>query len=120
KRRGTDRAYVTKKRKGKKKRLGRHKPTVVYGDSYHSGCHRSDVAEIHSAELDVDESINIACSGAATRHILRSSAGGHSWMGESPQADQLAEIARQKNVKYIVLGIGGNDLGFLNIVVNCG
>ena len=36
--------------------------------------------------------------------------------GEAPQADQLAPIARDRDVKLIVLSLGGNDLGFASIV----
>jgi hypothetical protein len=83
------------------------------------GCHRSDVAEIHSARIPVDLKLNLACSGAVTANIYRASNGGQSFKGEAPQAEQLRFISRAKNVKLIVLSIGGNDLGFASIVQNC-
>jgi lysophospholipase L1-like esterase len=84
-----------------------------------NGCHRSDVAEIRSASLGVDQRVNIACSGAVTRNIFRTSSGGQGQNGELPQADQLAAVARQKKVKLVVLSIGGNDLGFSSIISAC-
>jgi len=84
-----------------------------------NGCHRSDVAEIRSASLSVDEKFNLACSGAVTRNIFRATAGGEGQNGELPQSDQLVSVARDKDVKLIVLSIGGNDLGFASIVSAC-
>ena len=84
-----------------------------------NGCHRSDTAEIRSARLPVDLAVNLACSGAVASNIYRSSNGGEAFKGEPPQADQLGFIARAKNVKFIVLSIGGNDLGFAAIVQAC-
>jgi hypothetical protein len=98
---GTDRAFTNS----------------VYSDN--NGCHRSDVAEIRSAELPVSEKINISCSGAQTKNIFRSSSGGQGQNGELPQANQLATVAKEKQVKLVVLSIGGNDLGFSSIVRAC-
>ena len=91
----------------------------VYGSSFDNDCDRSDVAPIKSASIGVMERINIACSGARTQHIWRASAGGQSFKGEAPQADQLLPIAQQKNVKLIVLTITANDLGFSDHVIDC-
>jgi hypothetical protein len=91
----------------------------VYGDTVVNGCHRSDVAEIVSAQVPVQKSINLACSGARTVHVLRASAGGESFKTEPPQNDQLAEVARSNDVKLVVLSIGGNDLGFSDILTSC-
>ncbi|MBA3490211.1 MAG: hypothetical protein H0T78_11870 [Longispora sp.] len=113
KRRGTDRGYV------KKWGIARHKAELVYGDTHSSRCHRSDVAPIHTAGLDVDETINIACSGADPNHIYRETEGGQSFRGETPQADQLAAIAKSANVTHIVLSIGGNDLDIVRISTKC-
>jgi GDSL-like Lipase/Acylhydrolase family len=93
--------------------------TRVYGSSYANGCHRADVAPIRSAAISVNERINLACSGAQTRNIWRASQGGSSFKGEVPQADQLAPIAQQKNVKLVLLNITANDLGFSDHVINC-
>jgi GDSL-like Lipase/Acylhydrolase family len=83
------------------------------------GCHRSYVAEIRSAPLPVAERINLACSGAVTQNIFRASSGGVGQNGEPPQADQLARVASQTQVKLVVLSIGGNDLGFSSIITAC-
>ncbi len=107
---GTDRAFT-----GTGYDLGR----VYVPPSDANGCHRSDVAEIRSATIPVDEEINLACSGAVTRNIFRTSSGGQGQNGEPPQADQLAVVAREKRVRLVVLSIGGNDLGFSSIVSAC-
>jgi hypothetical protein len=93
--------------------------TRVYGSSYANGCHRSDVATIKSAGISVNEKINIACSGARSVNIWRASQGGQVFKGEAPQADQLATIAQQKNVKLVVLTILANDVSFADHVINC-
>ncbi|MFD8376401.1 GDSL-type esterase/lipase family protein [Streptomyces sp. NPDC059688] len=106
---GTDRAYLN----------GTYDAARVYGWTASNGCHRSDVAEVVSSSTDVTETENIACSGATTQNIWRSSAGGQSFKGEVPQADRLAGIASTHKVKMIVLSIGGNDLGFSDIISAC-
>jgi len=95
------------------------KSLVYIPPSDTNGCHRSDVAEIRSAAISVAQKINIACSGAVTANIWRAQSGGQTFKGELPQADQLATLARQVNVKLVVLSIGGNDLGFADIVAAC-
>ena len=83
------------------------------------GCHRSDVAEILVADVPTDLKLNLACSGAETANVFSAAAGGQSFKGEPPQTDQLGWIAKARNVKLIVLSIGGNDLGFASIVQDC-
>jgi hypothetical protein len=90
-----------------------------YGASAENGCHRSAMAPIRSAPIEVDEKINIACSGAQTENIWRVVSGGKPHRGEPPQADQLAAIARRFDVKLVVLTVGANDLGFGAIVADC-
>ncbi len=92
---------------------------AVYPGSYDNDCHRSDVAEIHSAALGTDASFNLACSGAQTANIFRSSNGGVTFKGEAPQADQLAALADTHDIELVVLSIGGNDLGFTDILLAC-
>ncbi len=94
-------------------------PTRVYGSSYSNGCHRSDVATIKSAAISVNEKINLACSGARSVNIWRTSQGGQVFKGEAPQADQLLTVAQQKNVKLVVLTISANDVSFADHVINC-
>ena len=110
---GTDRAAYTV--------LGiwQYDASLVYGASAANGCHRSDVSEVLSSEIAVDALINLACSGAETQNIPRSSNGGVGQGGELSQADQLADVAASHNVEMIVLSIGGNDLGFANIIITC-
>jgi hypothetical protein len=111
---GTDRACVMSAT-GCRYDVGR----VYLGGTRPPGCARSDVAEIHSARISVDERINLACSGAMTANIFRSPAGGRVFKREAPQADQLAHVARARDVKLVVLSIGGNDIGFQEVVTAC-
>lgn len=94
-------------------------PSTVYGTTYASGCDRSDVAEADSATGIAQQSINLACSGATTANVFRAADGGQSLKGEAPQADQLATAAARNDVKLITLSIGGNDLGFSDVITTC-
>ncbi|MEU7016610.1 GDSL-type esterase/lipase family protein [Streptomyces sp. NPDC046385] len=94
-------------------------PSRVYGSSQTNGCHRSDSAEVKSAGALATEQINLACSGATTRNVFRASNGGVAYKGEAPQADQLAAVAATRDVKLIALSIGGNDLGFADVITTC-
>ncbi|MFG2410208.1 GDSL-type esterase/lipase family protein [Streptomyces goshikiensis] len=106
---GTDRAWVSG---------SSYDPAKVYGTTA-GGCHRSDSAEVKSAGAIADVAVNLACSGAVSQNVFRASNGGVSYKGEAPQADQLAAVAASNNVKVIALSIGGNDLGFANIITDC-
>ena len=97
---GTDRAWVSD---------SVYDPNRVYLGGSSGVCFRSDVAEVLSAEIPVRDKVNLACSGATSASI--SSSGG--------QADQLGEVARRDRVRLVVLSVGGNDLGFESIIVNC-
>jgi hypothetical protein len=90
-----------------------------YGASAENGCDRSATAPIRSAPIEVDEKVNLACSGAKTVNIWRAESGGKPHRGEPPQADQLAAVAHRFDVKLIVLTVGANDLGFGAIVADC-
>ena len=117
---GTDRA-------AKSNRFGmtEYKPEIVYGNTVNptrdqptgDGCHRSDVAPIKGVERVesfVLKPVNIACSGAKTANILT-----EPFKGEKPQIEQLAQEAQENDVKLIVVSIGGNNLGFSEIVKGC-
>ncbi len=95
------------------------KTRVYEKGTENGGCHRSDVAEIKSASLPVAERIDLSCSGGVTKNIFRASQGGVGQNGEPPQADKLLPVARSKNVKLIMVSIGGNDLGFASIIAAC-
>lgn len=106
-RNGTDRAWTG----------SGYDPTKIYGDS--GACHRSDSAEIQVPEIAVDRRVNLACSGAVTENIFRSTSGGVGQNGEPAQADSLQRVAKRNRVRAIVLSISGNDLGFADIITGC-
>lgn len=107
-RNGTDRAWTG----------SAYDPSRVYGSTA-GGCHRSDVSEVRSAGPIANSLINLACSGATTKNVIRASQGGQAYKGEAPQADQLAAVAAANDVELIALSIGGNDLGFADIITTC-
>jgi hypothetical protein len=107
---GTDRAWT-----GTGYDAGR-----IYGASDATGCHRSDVAEVQSTTVSLQTKANLACSGAETKNIFRPTNGGEPQKGEANQAEKLRYVAQVDNVKVVVLSIGGNDLGFADIIVACG
>ncbi|WP_424211143.1 GDSL-type esterase/lipase family protein [Streptomyces sp. BI20] len=107
---GTDRAWVSG---------SAYDPAKVYGPTAANGCHRSDSAEIDSAGPLADTAVNLACSGATTDNVFRAVSGGQPFKGEAPQADRLATVAAEREVKLIALSIGGNDLGFADIITEC-
>ncbi|MER5931075.1 GDSL-type esterase/lipase family protein [Streptomyces sp. NPDC002054] len=109
-RNGTDRAWVSG---------SSYDPSKVYGSTAANGCHRSDSAEVKSAGPIAAVAVNLACSGAVTDNVFRASNGGVAYKGEAPQADQLAAVAASHDVKLITLSIGGNDLGFAQIIEDC-
>ncbi len=92
---------------------------VYLEGTYDNGCHRSDVAPIRSAAISVTAKVNLACSGATTANVFRAAQGGQSRNGEGPQADRLLTVARDRNVRLVTLSIGGNDLGFADIIIDC-
>ncbi len=112
-RRGTDRAAY---RRGW---FWRYAPNRIYGSTNASGCHRSDVSPVDSSGIAADALVNLACSGASTVNLVRSSEGGVGLKGEPSQADQLAELAATHDVELVVVSVGGNDLGFGAIILDC-
>ncbi|MEM9562823.1 MAG: GDSL-type esterase/lipase family protein [Actinomycetota bacterium] len=112
-RRGTDRAAY---RGGW---FWRYSPNRIYGPTNASGCHRSDVSPVATSGIAVDALVNLACSGASTVNLVRSSAGGVGLKGEPSQADQLADLAATHDVELVVVSVGGNDLGFGTIILDC-
>jgi hypothetical protein len=94
-------------------------PSRVYGTTAANGCHRSDVAEAVGVVAPVQRRFNLACSGASTVNLFRASNGGQAFKGEASQADQLRFVSQLTNTKIVVLSIGGNDLGFADIIRAC-
>ncbi len=111
---GTDRAATPLRFFGYRYDLER-----VYGDTAATGCNRSDVAPLLSADLDVDAVFNLACSGATTDNVISAASGGVPQNGEGPQVDRLAALAEDYDIEVVVLSIGGNDLGFSSIIADC-
>jgi lysophospholipase L1-like esterase len=99
--------------------LGRVYGSTFGSSLYGNGCGRSDVAEIVSASVQVDRKVNIACTNARVKNMFRAADGGVGFKGERPQLDQLADIARDSDVKMVVVSVGGNDLGFLGMILAC-
>jgi hypothetical protein len=97
----------------------RYAPARVYGTSGQSGCHRSDLAPIHSAPVPVDLTINLACSGARLVNLWPAALGGAAHFGEPPQVDRLAAVAGRDDVRMVVLAAGANDVGFGRLVASC-
>jgi hypothetical protein len=102
-------------------------PSIENCESYefskvYSGgaCEKSDVAQINSSRLPgIEARVNLACGAAQAKNIRLSSDGGEGQNGEPPQADQLLEVAKTHNVKFIVIGIGGNDVSFGSVLSEC-
>ena len=93
-----------------------------------SGCHRSTSAEVHigqSANGSTVNSLNLACSGARTSTStyadgsFRPGIDFYSSGGRKGQALMLQEFAASKNVRMVLLSIGGNNFGFASVVQRC-
>jgi lysophospholipase L1-like esterase len=94
---------------------GAYEPGTDTGSNY---CHRSANALIKATSIPgIEAKINIACSGAASSDIR---IGGTSHFTEPSQADQLRAIARDYNIKMLVLQVGANDdPAFADSVYTC-
>lgn len=58
--------------------------------------------------------INGACSGARIDDVLR-----NSFKGEQPQIKLLKTLSEAKQVDLVTITIGGNDLGFSTVILDC-
>ncbi|MFI8344033.1 hypothetical protein ACIF8W_28740 [Streptomyces sp. NPDC085639] len=115
-----------------------------------TGCHRSDVSEIigfanrqntlpdGTLRALTDPAylnpVNLACSGAETKHIIGGPVGDNKeandrvdsegqvigFKGENLQISDLAEAVKRYQVRVVVLSIGGNDMGFGPVAEACG
>ncbi|MGW1073506.1 GDSL-type esterase/lipase family protein [Streptomyces sp. NPDC002537] len=99
----------------------RHDSRRVYGSTSYDGgnrCDRSDVAPITSVDypgVPRERRFNLACSGATTNEFTHE----YAEKRERPQIEQLKDKAREYRVKMVVVSVGGNDLGFKDIVEDC-
>lgn len=82
-------------------------------DSVHPRCHRSNVT--HVAQLfGGDRTRNFACSGAVQHHLFAP------FPGRMQMTSQVEEMSRaDMALDASFLSIGGNDIGFGDIVTRC-
>ena len=98
---------------------------VALGDSFSAGpgipnqipaaggCHRSDHNYPHLVARALPLTLrDVTCSGATTAHLTSPQD-----VRPSPHMPQLDALGRQTRV--VTLGIGGNDIGFGEIVASC-
>jgi lysophospholipase L1-like esterase len=92
-------------------------PRRIYGNTHSTTnmCHRSTSAEVISAEIPDATPVNLACSGATTSDVLN----GDPDRRQPNQLEGLRTVVRDHDVKLVVLSIGGNDLGFGDIITDC-
>lgn|GEM_PF-6731360 len=106
---------------------------VAMGDSYSSGegtfdydtdsigsaCHRGPLAWPRllqqAAESGVDAVHHLACSGAVTRDLFEN----NTETGATAQVLELERLASESPIGLVTLTIGGNDLGFSDIIAAC-
>jgi lysophospholipase L1-like esterase len=81
--------------------------------SYQSGtagpsnyCHRSLKAWIKVVAIAADAKVNLSCSGADSANLMLGQTGQY---GEPSQAEQLAALLGQYEVKYVFVTVGAND-----------
>ncbi|KQX65659.1 hypothetical protein ASD06_08495 [Angustibacter sp. Root456] len=102
-------------------------PIVILGDSYSAGegtfdyvaaprgvsaaCHRSNKSYL-IAELDPGDVVNLACSGAVSWDLYYEDG-----RSTPPQLTQLDDLDRAPGA--VVMTLGGNDIGFADIVREC-
>lgn len=102
-------------------------PIVIMGDSYSSGegtftyedvpagvspdCHRSASTYL-APQLEPGDLINLACSGAVTWDFLDAGRA-----GTPRQLLQLEQVAPAPSA--VVMTLGGNDIGFADIIADC-
>ncbi|HWJ63164.1 MAG TPA: SGNH/GDSL hydrolase family protein [Acidimicrobiales bacterium] len=101
---------------------------VAMGDSYvagpliplqstnRTGCLRSNrnYPSLVRPKIEVTRFVDVSCSGATTADLFAP----QDVQPGPANAPQLDALDRQ--TKVVTLGIGGNDIGFTDIVINCG
>jgi lysophospholipase L1-like esterase len=103
---------------------------VALGDSFSSGegnpnfdsntnqkndkCHRSPMAWprvlANAVPYDI---LHLACSGAVINNLTTGQ------YVERPQLDRLADLAETKHIDLVTVTIGGNDIGFVDLLTSC-
>ncbi|MDT0309732.1 GDSL-type esterase/lipase family protein [Streptomyces sp. DSM 44917] len=95
--------------------IGTYEPPTDGPDNW---CHRSPDAAIHRTGIPAEVTYNAACSGAATRNILRD--GAPQYADELLQSDRLAIAARNTRLDTVLLVVGANDdLQFSSVMTDC-
>ena len=90
---------------------------TIYGDTVDNLCNRSDMpaaSRMRNAYRGTTEFLNYACSGAETKDIRYSY-----YKNEKPQIRNLYDANELNEIKYVNLGVGGNDFGFTTTIVQC-
>lgn len=89
-----------------------------YQTSRDTRCHRASSAYsfvlARNSRSIRDDVLNVACSGAETKHLLTE------WFkGEQPQIQALRNANGKETVDLVTVGIGGNDIRFSGIIARC-
>lgn len=85
-----------------------------WGDDAHNRCHRSNVSyaqQIYGGNHFNGSLATVYCSGAETPEFTNDNPAND---GEGPQVDALNE-----DTSLVTLSIGGNDLGFADVIKDC-
>ena len=59
----------------------------------------------------------IACSGAKSEHIFTGGTGASSGNGDGQPKEAQASLLKDTNPELVTLSIGGNDIGFTNLLI---
>lgn len=96
---------------------------VYTEESWNNGCHvakDAPITYVGSALSGVQKVINLACSGAKSKNIWPVANGGEAYKGLPPQLTRLSGlISPSDDVKLVVIGVGGNDAGFGQVIGHC-
>lgn len=95
--------------------VGTYEPGTDGPDNW---CHRSPDSAVHRTGIVVDETYNVACSGAYSENIRIG--GSPQYDDELVQSDSLAVKARNTRLKQVTLVVGANDdLQFGPVMTDC-
>lgn len=91
-------------------------------------CHRSSLAGAPQAALDLEQGdprssvtlVHVACTGAQVQKGLISPQDARKGGGKAiPQIRQVAELIGARKIDALLVSIGGNDIGFAPLIVQC-